>query len=245
MSKINELELLSKGYLQVGNIPNNEKLVIGNGGDHHHTLHFGFKSGILDFHKTYHDDRPQETLFEIRHFTLARILVKFRKPLFRSYFKYWFSTRIGVGKLKKYKCFLSPVTTDEITAREIVDITRAGKRFRFKKKIHYEKIVDRCISPDELVNASPGAFLVYRLKKGGITLQGIIIKYENQVPQRSFMFCNIKNYNAYLRDCTIWMYKLLRESQIEIKYKKPALALMWEVGIKKYIQNKPVRKKVS
>ncbi len=241
-----EIELLSKGYLQVGNTPNNEKLVIGNGGDYHHTLHFGTKSGSLDFHKTYHDERPQETLFEIRHFTLARILTKFRKPLMRAYFKYWFSIKISIGKLKKYKCFLSPITTDEIIGKEIVNITRAGKRFRFKKEISFEKFEDQYLKPDDLVNAAPGAFLVYRLKKGGVTLQGIIIKHESQIPKKSFAFCSIKNYNRYIRDCTIWMYKFIRESQIENKYKKKALDLMWEVGVKKYIQNKPrVPKKPS
>lgn len=239
---LKELEILSKGYLQVGNIPNNEKVVIGHGGDHHHTIHFGFKSGILDFHKTYHDERPQETLFEIRHFTLARLLAKFNNRMRRAYYAYWFSIQINIGKLKKNNCFLNPITTDESQAKDLVEITRSGKRFRFKKEMSFEKFADKWMVPEQLENAAPGAYLVYKWRRGCLILQGIIIKHESQKPTRSFAFCSMKNYNKYMRDCTIWMFKFLREAEIKSKYKKIALDLFWDIGVKKYIKNFPKTK---
>lgn len=232
-----EIELISKGYLKVVDTSNKEKIILGTGEDYHYTLHFGTQSKILDIHKTYHDNRSQETLFQIQHFTLARILCKLRKPLMWGYFKYWFSNEINIGKLKKFNCFLTSVTTDELLAQEFINITKSGKRFRFKKEINYEKLSDNYILPDQLIDAKPGAFLVYRFRKEGIILQGILLKNEGQLSNRSFTFCTKKNYNALMRHCILWTFKLIRETQMPNK--KNITDLMWNNVVKKYFMNKP------
>ena len=236
MSTSNELEIISRGFLHFSTTLNNEKLIIGTGADYHYTIHFGAKSKIFDIHKT-HNNGQHETIFQIRHFTLARILTQLHKPLMWGYNNHWFSKEINIGKLKKYNCFLTSITTDEKLAEEVINITKAGKRFRFKKRIDYEKFANNYLLPDELMDAQPGAFLVYRLRKETITLQGILMKNEEQKLKRSFMFCSVKNYNALMRCCVLWTFKLTRETQMPDK--KMLLDLLWNNVVKKYFANKP------
>lgn len=232
----NELNKLSKGFLQIVQTEYKEKILLGLGDDHHFTLHFGTFSGFLDIHKTF-DDGTHETLFKIRHFTLARICVSLQKTTIYAYRKYWFSKRINIGKLKKYNCYLFPISYNEEEVKDYFEVKRNGKYIRVRKNISFEKHMGRIISPDDIQQHASGQFMVYRFKNNQLYFQGMLIKSNDAKSKRSFIFCSTKNYNAFTKLINHKIFMSLRK--VEFEGKDSVIKILWQDGLKKYYTNQP------
>lgn len=177
-------------YLYTNSNPSEVTFVFN--GDWSYT-HYTIKYRIgkeLDIHRTiqFPGSRRKKyiPLVKIPQFTLGRILVYLNHNLPKLSHLYLLSNTINLGKLKKYNCLLFPLECGEDHFSDMV--ISKGKKIRFAKGITVTNPDHLFIEPDDVLLCKSQAFILYRVQKGRLRLQGYIYKHPHRPESRKFFF---------------------------------------------------------
>ncbi|MEO5643967.1 MAG: hypothetical protein ABIQ40_20315 [Bacteroidia bacterium] len=238
-----EFKEMAKGFLYYSQAPGKEKISLGSDGGYHYTIHFGTNSKVLDLHRT-DDSGNHKTLLRIPHYSLMRLTVHLGKVYMYAMKKYWYANQINIGKLNRYDCILYPLDQSEEGVNDFFNITRKGRKIRFKENMPLSKYANNFILPEKLTTAKDGAFMVYRFsyEKSALCYQGMLIKTQHHKNRKKYIFCSKKNYNAFMKFSNQQSFLALRK--VNFEGKEEVLKIIWKRALEKYYSNSPKRRAV-
>lgn len=222
--------------------PPNEKIVIKmDKWDVHYTIEFGFQKKKLNIHRTTEirgsKQKKYKHLVTIRHFTLGRVLVYLKYNFPHLLQRYFFSKKINQGKLNRHNCILMPLECNQDKFANWMVVEK--KKFRFSKKLKLPNPEDIYVIPDEINDCHSKSFIVYKVYRGNLRMQGFIYKQTNKSNSKSFFFISKRNLNHFMRDYAVLLYGIFQ--QINFKGKPKILTEMEN----RFRENYPVRTSIE
>ncbi len=142
----------------------------------HHTISFGNKSKVIDYHLTRHPDNGEkENRFFVSYYTVGRILVIIRKEEERIK-RSLFSGYMPKNKLKWDNLVLLPV--DESRMHGLMELQDNGKKLEVKETILRRDLNQLAFCPCILDNLSElEGFGCYKVKGKHLHIHGIVIGF--------------------------------------------------------------------
>jgi hypothetical protein len=186
--EITKLRLFSSGQ------PGNEKFHLKSINDDkiHYTLHLGTKSHYLDIHIKNEETGEYKTLFEMHHFSFARMMVVFLRYFKYATIRYAFSKRINLGRLKRYNCVLVKVDLDKDLSldEDFLTVKQTGRhtKMKFNGNVMKAKLDGMVIEPDDILQSNCGCFQVYKTKNNNARFIGYIYRHPHNMRSRRFFF---------------------------------------------------------
>jgi len=175
-----------------------EKIVFGTGEPGiHYTIRFWSKKKSLDLHSKNEKTKEYKTLFEIKYFTLFRILSKMVAKQKQLFEKYWWSVPVNTGKLGHHNCILFAQSSDESDFGEIAQF-KAG-RFKFRKKIDLTSLNKLYLLPNQIDKSEHEIFQILKFRKGKLVRNGTLLSPKNIKPKK-YLVSNraFRNFNREL-----------------------------------------------
>jgi len=188
-------EELRHFFFAVQDKAGNEKLHIKLSPAVHSTFHLGMKSKVFDIHLT--DETKSEadkyqTLFAISHPDGKTLMSHCLQAMKLGFEKYWFSTRINIGKFYRHNCyFILQDNTEKVLSNIIKE---SKKKIQFGKSVSKCEIMKLIIFPKDFEFRPTIKFLdVYRYRRGKSRHQGFIW-YPEGVTGRKPYFVSRRNF---------------------------------------------------
>ncbi|MEM6736367.1 MAG: hypothetical protein AAF620_09900 [Bacteroidota bacterium] len=149
--ELNSIKLpdaLKRIFIYSNDTKGNEKIVMGLSEKYHITLHWGTQSKVLDLHFKNQTNGEYFTVFRLRYFSAARLVVRFLQ-LLREDLSILMSRRytINLGKLGKYKKVLIKVGGNIEDYRSFLKFSSKNKRIKLATKISPQGINNIHLEP--------------------------------------------------------------------------------------------------
>lgn len=203
-------------FFWINTTPGAEKITLGSGvKGEHYTIRFWSRRKCFDIHITNEVTGQQNTVFEMRYFTLSRLLINLAKVQENLFYKYWFTSTINLGKLKHHNCILFEQSADKNELSDIIKIN--GGYMKFRKNIDLTKLLPYYLTPDELLRSDEEIFQVYKVRNGHLKRQGLLFKLKERKNEKQFIFINklvFKTFKIQLLHAT---FNLLSQQMFENK----------------------------
>lgn len=207
---------LKNFFLWINMTSGAEKITIGSGvKGEHYTIRFWSRRKCLDLHMTNEVTGEHKTIFEIKYYTLFKLLIRLTK--YQEYLirKHLMTSTINLGKLKHYNCILFAQTTDEKELSDILKIKRG--RMKFHKNVDWTILARFYLTPDELLQSDKEVFQVYKYKNGNLRQQGFLYKLPNRKNEKKFIFITKKVFRTFNKRLMNVTFNLLNQQNFENK----------------------------
>jgi hypothetical protein len=142
----------------------------------HHTISFGNRSKVIDYHLTRHPDNGEkENRFFISYYTIGRILVIIRKEQER-FQRSFLSGHTLKSKIKWDNLVLAPV--DESRMHGLIAVKDEGKKIEMKETILHRDFNKMLFCPCILDNLSEiEGFGCYKMKGKNLHFHGLVFGF--------------------------------------------------------------------
>jgi hypothetical protein len=207
--------LLRSFFVRINSTPGAEKIIFPSSEEGmHYTIRFWSRLKYLDLHLTNEKTGAHETLFQIKYFTLIRLLARLIKIQQYLFSKYVLTNTINPGKLKQHNCILIASINDESEAQDFLKIKDGYIKFR--KNVDFTKLNRFILLPSELSSSNKEAFHVFKVRNRAMLRQGIIYKQTVNSNIR-YLFFTKKMQSRFAKQMIYATYNLLKRQEFENK----------------------------
>jgi hypothetical protein len=229
------LALPDSFFIRVGTQKGREKVVFGFSSlEGHLTITNNGDRRAINAHLTYDDGRV-ERLCELSYFTWGRFLVRMRQVLLPCTLWYFYSRKINLGRLKRRGFFLLTGHPGPDAEKELVEITKKGKRLQSKREIKHGTFQDLIKYPDDIVREKSPLYFLFSPDRRSI--QGIIIRNPASPESKSYYFVTLKMFRQFVKKQNYLLYCILTE--LNFKNKDQLLRLFEEKVLRSKQANHP------
>jgi hypothetical protein len=138
------------------------------------------------------------------YFTWARFLIRLRQVLTPNILQYFYSRKVNVGRLKRHGLFLLSGHPGPDVEKELVEITKKGKRLHSKREIKHGTFKDLIKYPEDIVtDDSPFYFLFSPDRR---SIQGIIFRNPASPKSKSYYFVTMKMLRLFFKEQNYLLY---------------------------------------
>lgn len=221
-------------FLYIGNTPGNEKITVGSWGGYHYTFHFGTKSRVLDIHLKNEKTGEYDTLFELSHYALMRLVVTIKNFILPEILEL-INNRINVGKLGRHDCILIPGDTTTISTDDFLRIRNSGKRVRLRKEFKLSALHDALVLPADAPKRAESFYQVFSFKRARMRSEGIIFRNCFNPHSHYFIWVSKNEMNKFIRRFTSEIVDSI--TTLDFYKKEELIAKFREAIIKRYGEN--------
>ena len=188
-------------FLYLGTIPGNEKITVGSWDSNHYTLHFGTKSKTLDIHRKNEKTGEHNTLFELGHYALMRLVVTIKNFILPEILEL-INNRVNVGKLRRHDCFLISGDTSTISTDNFLKVRKRGNRIRLREEFKFSALHNALVLPVDAPKRTESFYQVYSSKRARIRSEGIVFRNCFNPHSHYFIWISKNEMNKLIRRFT-------------------------------------------
>lgn len=147
-----------------------------------------------------------------------------RQVLPPNILQYFYTRKVNVGRLKRHGLSLLSGYPGPDVEKELVEITKKGKRLKSKREIRHGTFQDLIKYPDDIVRENSPLYFLFSPDRRSI--QGIIIRDPASPRSKSYYFVTMKMFRQFVKEQNYLLYCILTE--LDFEYKDHLLRLFQE-----------------